>query len=70
MVGLLRHGSAGLYTSLGMYYLGLAVLVIAWLVLGRLLLSGSADRLTGTSSDAGTGTWPAKCSARPRCAGC
>jgi alpha-1,6-mannosyltransferase len=49
VVGLLRHGSAGLYTALGMYYLGLTTLVIAWLVLGRLLLLGSAEVIGPTA---------------------
>jgi alpha-1,6-mannosyltransferase len=51
VVGLLRRGSIGLYTALGMYYLGLIVLVIAWLVLGRLLLTGAAA--DGVDSTAG-----------------
>jgi alpha-1,6-mannosyltransferase len=41
VVGLLRHGTAGLHAALGFYYVGLVLLVIAWLVLGRLLLTGS-----------------------------
>ncbi|MDQ2839122.1 MAG: polyprenol phosphomannose-dependent alpha 1,6 mannosyltransferase MptB [Actinomycetota bacterium] len=41
VIGLLRHGSIGLHTALGLYYLGLVVLIGAWLVLGRLLLTGS-----------------------------
>jgi alpha-1,6-mannosyltransferase len=43
VIGLLRRGSAGLYASLGLYYLGLTVLIIAWLLLGRLLLSRRPD---------------------------
>ncbi len=43
VLGLLRHGSTGLHTALGFYYLGLVLLVVAWLVLGRLLLTGSAS---------------------------
>jgi alpha-1,6-mannosyltransferase len=42
VVGLLRHGAAGLHTALACYYLGLLLLVVAWLVLGRLLLTGSS----------------------------
>jgi alpha-1,6-mannosyltransferase len=42
VLGLLRHGRAGLHVALGLYYLGLVVAVIAWLLLGRLLLTGSA----------------------------
>lgn len=49
VISMLRHGNAGLYTALGIYYLGLIVLVTAWLVLGRLLLTGSADGHTATS---------------------
>ncbi|MDQ1722152.1 MAG: alpha,6-mannosyltransferase [Pseudonocardiales bacterium] len=41
VLGLLRHGRAGLHAALGLYYLGLIVVVIAWLLLGRLLLTGS-----------------------------
>jgi alpha-1,6-mannosyltransferase len=41
LVGLLRHGWVGLHVALGLYYFGLALLMIAWLVLGRLLLTGS-----------------------------
>ncbi len=57
VIGLLRRGSAGLYTSLGLYYLGLTVLVIAWLLLGRLLLArpgGSAGTAAAGTSAAGT----------------
>ncbi|MGI8668037.1 MAG: polyprenol phosphomannose-dependent alpha 1,6 mannosyltransferase MptB [Jatrophihabitans sp.] len=43
VIGLLRHGSTGLHVALGLYYLGLMVLVAAWLVLGRLLLTGSTS---------------------------
>ena len=43
VVGLLRHGTAGLHAALGFYYLGLVLLVVAWLVLGRLLLTGSTS---------------------------
>jgi alpha-1,6-mannosyltransferase len=53
VIGLLRRGSAGLYTSLGLYYLGLTVLVIAWLLLGRLLLARPADFVRPANS-AGT----------------
>ncbi|HEX4726981.1 MAG TPA: polyprenol phosphomannose-dependent alpha 1,6 mannosyltransferase MptB [Jatrophihabitans sp.] len=49
VIGLLRRGSAGLYTSLGLYYLGLTVLVIAWLLLGRLLLTRPSAGPAGTS---------------------
>jgi len=41
VLGLLRHGWAGLHTALALYYLGLVLVVIAWLLLGRLLLTGS-----------------------------
>ncbi|MDQ1740780.1 MAG: alpha,6-mannosyltransferase [Pseudonocardiales bacterium] len=41
VLGLLRHGRAGLYTALALYYLGLVLVVVAWLLLGRLLLTGS-----------------------------
>ncbi|MDQ1743322.1 MAG: alpha,6-mannosyltransferase [Pseudonocardiales bacterium] len=41
VLGLLRHGRAGLHAALGLYYLGLVVVVVAWLLLGRLLLTGS-----------------------------
>ncbi|MEO7262136.1 MAG: polyprenol phosphomannose-dependent alpha 1,6 mannosyltransferase MptB [Jatrophihabitantaceae bacterium] len=41
VLGLLRHGKAGLHAALGLYYLGLVSVVIAWLLLGRLLLTGS-----------------------------
>jgi alpha-1,6-mannosyltransferase len=41
VLGLLRHGQVGLYTALALYYLGLVLVVIAWLLLGRLLLTGS-----------------------------
>ena len=43
VVGLLRHGTAGLHAALGFYYLGLVLLVVAWLALGRLLLTGSTS---------------------------
>ncbi|MFL6161230.1 MAG: polyprenol phosphomannose-dependent alpha 1,6 mannosyltransferase MptB [Jatrophihabitantaceae bacterium] len=43
LVGLLRHGTAGLRAALGFYYLGLVLLIVAWLVLGRLLLTGSTS---------------------------
>lgn len=42
VLGLLRHGAAGLHTALSCYYLGLMLLTVAWLVLGRMLLTGSA----------------------------
>lgn len=42
VLGLLRHGAAGLHTALAFYYLGMVLLVVAWLVLGRLLLTGSS----------------------------
>jgi alpha-1,6-mannosyltransferase len=45
VIGLLRHGWLGLHVALGLYYLGLSLLVVTWLVLGRLLLTGSS---TGT----------------------
>ncbi len=43
VVGVLRHGTAGLHAALGFYYLGLVLLVVAWLVLGRLLLTGATS---------------------------
>lgn len=43
VLGMLRHGQTGLHTALGFYYVGLGLLVVAWLVLGRLLLTGSAS---------------------------
>lgn len=43
VIGLLRHGTAGLHVALGFYYLGLILLVVAWLVLGRLLLTGATS---------------------------
>jgi alpha-1,6-mannosyltransferase len=43
LVGTLRHGTAGLHAALGLYYVGLVLLVVAWLVLGRLLLTGSTS---------------------------
>ncbi|HTZ45217.1 MAG TPA: polyprenol phosphomannose-dependent alpha 1,6 mannosyltransferase MptB [Jatrophihabitans sp.] len=42
-IGLLRHGAAGLHTALALYYLGLVLLIVAWLVLGRLVLTGATD---------------------------
>ncbi len=47
VIGLLRHGWMGLHVALGLYYLGLVLLFITWLVLGRLLLTGS---VTGTTA--------------------
>ncbi len=41
VIGLLRAGLPGLHAALALYYVGLVVLVTAWLVLGRLLLTGS-----------------------------
>lgn len=41
VLGLLRHGQPGLYAALALHYLGLVLVVIAWLLLGRLLLTGS-----------------------------
>lgn len=41
VLGLLRHGRPGLHAALGLHYLGLVLVVIAWLLLGRLLLTGS-----------------------------
>ncbi|MCW2541350.1 MAG: hypothetical protein JWN95_3075 [Frankiales bacterium] len=43
VVGLLRHGAVGLHVSLAMYYFGLVLLVGTWLILGRLLLTGSTS---------------------------
>ncbi|HEX8079697.1 MAG TPA: polyprenol phosphomannose-dependent alpha 1,6 mannosyltransferase MptB [Jatrophihabitans sp.] len=41
VLGLLRHGQPGLHAALALHYLGLVLVVIAWLLLGRLLLTGS-----------------------------
>ena len=46
LIGLLRHGWLGLHVALGLYYLGLMVLIISWLVLGRLLITGSSNGVT------------------------
>ncbi|MCW2524529.1 MAG: hypothetical protein JWO63_2864 [Frankiales bacterium] len=46
IIGLLRHGWLGLHVALGFYYLGLTLLILAWLVLGRLLLTGSTSGTT------------------------
>ena len=43
VLGLLREGRLGLHAALALYYLGLITVVIAWLLLGRLLLTGSAQ---------------------------
>lgn len=51
VIGVLRHGAAGLHTALGLYYLGLILLVAAWLVLGRLLLTGSSRGSTAVSAE-------------------
>lgn len=51
VLGLLRHGQAGLYTALALYYLGLVLVVIAWLLLGRLLLTGSARGERASTSE-------------------
>lgn len=41
VLGLLRHGQPGLHAALALHYLGLVLVVISWLLLGRLLLTGS-----------------------------
>ena len=46
VIGLLRHGWLGLHVALGLYYVGLTLLVVAWLVLGRTLLTGSQTGVT------------------------
>lgn len=51
VIGLLRHGSTGLHVALGLYYVGLIVLVVAWLLLGRLLLTGSIHGETTTDTE-------------------
>jgi alpha-1,6-mannosyltransferase len=51
VIGLLRHGWLGLHVALGLYYLGLTVLVIAWLVLGRILLTGSRQGITAVERE-------------------
>src|SRR4051812_1586189 len=51
VVGLLRHGRAGLHAALGLYYLGLVLAVIAWLLLGRLLLTGSIHGEEATDAE-------------------
>jgi alpha-1,6-mannosyltransferase len=51
VVGLLRDGRAGLHTALALYYLGLVLVVIAWLLLGRLLLTGSSRGERATSGE-------------------
>ena len=51
VVGLLRHGRTGLHVALGLYYVGLTVLVIAWLVLGRTLLTGSQTGVTAVDRE-------------------
>ena len=51
IIGLLRHGKAGLHVALSFYYLGLILLVITWLVLGRLLLTGSVQGSTRNDLD-------------------
>jgi alpha-1,6-mannosyltransferase len=45
VIGMLRHGTAGLHVSLALYYGGLILLMICWLLLGRLLLTGSTNGL-------------------------
>jgi alpha-1,6-mannosyltransferase len=52
VIGLLRHGWLGLHVALGFYYLGLILLVITWLILGRLLLTGSTHGDSATDAHA------------------
>jgi alpha-1,6-mannosyltransferase len=51
VLGLLRHGRPGLHAALALYYLGLVVVVIAWLLLGRLLLTGSTRGERATAAE-------------------
>jgi alpha-1,6-mannosyltransferase len=51
VIGLLRHGWLGLHVALGLYYLGLVLLVTTWLVLGRVLLTGSSHGSTATTRE-------------------
>ncbi len=51
VLGQLRHGRAGLHAALGLYYLGLVVAVVAWLLLGRLLLTGSTRGEQATDAE-------------------
>jgi alpha-1,6-mannosyltransferase len=51
VIGLLRHGWLGLHVALAAYYLGLALLVVTWLVLGRLLLTGSTRGTTAVGRE-------------------
>jgi alpha-1,6-mannosyltransferase len=53
VIGLLRHGGTGLHLALAFYYLGLVLLVISWLMLGRMLLTG---RTTGSVHGSATGS--------------
>ncbi|UQX87217.1 polyprenol phosphomannose-dependent alpha 1,6 mannosyltransferase MptB [Jatrophihabitans telluris] len=51
VIGLLRHGWLGLHASLSAYYLGLALLTATWLILGRVLLTGSAHGTLPVTED-------------------
>jgi alpha-1,6-mannosyltransferase len=51
VVGLLRHGWIGLHTALALYYAGLIILIITWLALGRLLLTGSSQGTSAVSHE-------------------
>jgi len=51
LIGLLRHGWLGLHVALALYYLGLILLVTTWLVLGRLLLTGSPHGTTAVNRE-------------------
>jgi alpha-1,6-mannosyltransferase len=51
VIGLLRHGWLGLHVALTFYYFGLILLVITWLILGRLLLTGSSRGDTATDDE-------------------
>jgi alpha-1,6-mannosyltransferase len=51
VLSLLRHGTGGLHVALTFYYLGLVLLVVTWLLLGRLLLTGSTHGVTATEDE-------------------
>ncbi|HEY2041958.1 MAG TPA: polyprenol phosphomannose-dependent alpha 1,6 mannosyltransferase MptB [Jatrophihabitans sp.] len=51
VIGLLRHGWLGLHVALALFYFGLMALILAWLMLGRLLLTGAADGKDATTRE-------------------